>query len=78
MSQLKYGTEEEHRATLDRARENGVTYVWSGDIRRNPYLAENLQFGVDNKIITTTFVENDQESGWEITWLKKGDNVEAH
>ena len=70
MSVLERGTEAEHRATLDRARKAGVSYVWSGDVRRNPYLRENLQFGVDNKVIETQWVEKDQESGWRIKWLQ--------
>lgn len=69
MSTLVHGTKEQHRATLRRAREAGVDYVWSGDIRRSPYLAENLQFGIDNKILTTKWVEGEQESGWMIKWL---------
>lgn len=69
MSTLVHGTEAEHRATLERARKAGVDYVWSGDVRRNEYLAENLQFGIDNKIIQTKWVEKDQESGWRIKWL---------
>ena len=66
---LEHGTEEEHRATLQRARDAGITYIWSGDVRRNPYLAENLQFGIDNKIVKATWVEGDQESGWNLKWL---------
>jgi len=65
---LQYGTEEEHRATLARAKANGVDYVWSGDLRNN-YLRENLNFGVKHKIIETTHVEMEQESGYKIKWL---------
>lgn len=66
---LEYGTEEEHRATLQRAKENGVSYVWSGDVRRNRYLAENICFGEEAGILTTEYVEQSQESGWNIKWL---------
>jgi hypothetical protein len=68
MSELIYGTEREHRDTLARAK-GKVDYVWSGDIRRNRYLNENLQFGIDNGIIKTEFVGSEQESGFNITWL---------
>ena len=68
VSPLEHGTEVEHRATLERAKKNGLSYVWSGDVRRNAYLRENLRFGVASGIITTKWVESDQESGWEIFW----------
>jgi len=67
----KYGTTEEHLATLKRAKQNNVLSVWSGDVARNPYLQENLKFGVDSKILklTTYDSQEDQESGWLIEWL---------
>lgn len=65
---LEHGTEEEHRATLMRAKERGITYIWSGDVRRNPYLAENLRFGVECNILTAEWIETEQESGWCISW----------
>ena len=68
ISPLEHGTEEEHRATLMRAKAAGVSYIWSGDLRRNPYLAENLQFGEEAGILTTKWVECSQESGYNITW----------
>lgn len=66
---LVHGTEAEHRATLDRARKAGVTYVWSGDVRRSPYLAENLDFAVEENIVKLSYVESEQESGWTLKWL---------
>jgi hypothetical protein len=71
MMELKLGTKEEHLATLQRAKDGGLSYVWSGDIRRNAYLRENLAFAEDEGIIKTTFVESweAQESGWNIEWL---------
>ena len=66
---LKHGTEEEHRATLERAKKNGLSYIWSGTVRRNEYFAENLKFGIHHKIIKATPVEFAQESGWNIEWL---------
>lgn len=68
VSPLEHGTEAEHRATLARAKAGGLTYVGSGDVRRNRYLAENLRFGEEAGIRTTKWVESDQESGWEISW----------
>lgn len=66
---LEHGTEAEHRATLKRAKDGGLSYIWSGDVRRNRYLAENLRFGEEAGILTTKWVESDQESGWEISWV---------
>lgn len=71
VSPLRHGTEAEHRATLRRAKAAGVTYVWSGDIRRNQYLAENLRFAQESGILTTEWVESDQESGWKLHWANK-------
>lgn len=65
---LQHGTEEEHRATLERAKAAGLSYIWSGDIRRNAYPRENLRFGGESGILSTKWVESDQESGWEISW----------
>jgi hypothetical protein len=71
VSLLRHGTEEEHRATLKRAKENGVSYVWSGDLR-NPYLLESLRFGQDAGLIEAEFVEyyEAQESGYRIKYLE--------
>jgi hypothetical protein len=66
---LVLGTEAEHRATLERARKNGVSYIWSGEVRRSPYLAENLDFAIQERILEATPVEEAQESGWRIKWL---------
>ena len=68
VSPLNHGTEAEHRATLSRAKAAGVTMVWSGDIRKSRYLAENLRFAVQSGILTIEFVECDQESGWKLKW----------
>lgn len=65
---LEYGTETEHRATLARAKDNEVDYIWSGDLRNN-YLRENLRFGIEAGILKAEYIESDQESGYEITWL---------
>jgi hypothetical protein len=66
---LEYGTLEEHLATAHRAKENNVTYVWSGNLR-NPYLAENLRFIQQKDLATVEFVEDyeEQESGYNIKW----------
>ena len=68
VSQLRHGTEEEHRATLKRAKAAGISYVWSGDVRRNQYIAENLRFAQEAGILSTEWVESDQESGWKLKW----------
>jgi hypothetical protein len=74
---LEHGTREEHLGTLRRAfkglKEDGESYfyVWSGDIRRNPYLAENLDFGANEGIIDLEDVEYSQESGWNVKFLKE-------
>jgi len=68
VSPLRHGTEAEHRATLSRAKAAGVTYVWSGDVRRNQYLAENLRFAQESGILTAEWVESAQESGWNLHW----------
>jgi hypothetical protein len=75
---LEQGTRREHLDTLIRANKGNLSYVWSGDIRRNPYLRENLQFALDEEIIEATFVEyyEAQESGWKIEWLKDPEKVE--
>jgi hypothetical protein len=65
---LEYGTEAEHRATLARAKDNEVDYIWSGDLRNN-YLRENLRFGIEVGILKAKYIESDQESGYQITWL---------
>lgn len=67
--QFHYGNEAEHRATLNRAKSAGIKYLWSGDVRRNAYLEENLRFAEEFGIIKTKWVESSQESGWEIEWL---------
>lgn len=74
---LEKGTRKEHLDTLIRANKGGLSYVWSGDIRRNSYLRENLAFAEDEGIIKTTFVESweAQESGWNIEWLKNPSQI---
>jgi hypothetical protein len=69
---LEHGSREEHLATLQRAKAGGLRNVWSGDIRRNRYLSENLKFGEEEKIIDLEWYDNreDQESGYKVKWLK--------
>lgn len=55
--ELKHGTAEEHRATLERAKKNGIDNVWTGDVRRNAYLAENLEWGQEQGLIEVEFEE---------------------
>jgi hypothetical protein len=74
VSPLQHGTEAEHRATLARAKAAGVKYVWSGDVRRNRYLAENIRFAEESGILTTEWLESEQESGWRIMWANDRDH----
>jgi hypothetical protein len=69
--ELQYGTEKEHRATLQRAKDNRVWKIWSGDVRRNPYLRENMIFAERVGIAKFTPYNSyeQQESGWVIEWL---------
>ncbi len=69
MSALQHGTEEQHRATLRRARDAGVDYIRSEAIRDNPRFAESLRFGVANKLLETEWVEYELSNGWKIKWL---------
>lgn len=66
---LQHGTREEHIATLRRAKNGGVRSIWSGDIRRNDYLRENLSFAEQEGFLKLTEYEYDQESGWNVQWL---------
>ena len=68
---LKHGTEEEHRGTLERAKADGIDYISSFDMR-NSYLRENLVFGQNENIIELEDVTHyeAQESGWNIKWLE--------
>ena len=61
---------EEYKKTLNRAKINGLSYIWSGDLR-NTYLRECLNWAIINDIIECEFVENfqQQESGYNIKWL---------
>lgn len=69
---LEHGTEEEHIGTLERAKQRGENsfYVWSGDLRRNAYLRENLNFGVDRGLIRLEEVDMSQETGYDVFFLK--------
>lgn len=72
MIELIHGTREDHLATLRRALAGGVQSVWSGDLRRNAYLRENVAFAEAEGILTTKpYDDRDaQESGLTLTWLK--------
>ncbi len=68
--QLQYGSHDEHVATIQRAKENSVTNVWTGDLKRKPYLAENLNYCESIGLIETEFVSDKdaQESYYLITY----------
>ena len=51
---LKHGTVSEHLATINRAIDNGIDNVWSGDITHNKYLQENLLFAQKNGLLIIT------------------------
>jgi hypothetical protein len=72
---LEHGTREDHLGTLERAREAGIDRVWTGDIRRNAYLRENLRFGQEEGIITVEMVEDyeGQQSDFLLTWTNPPD-----
>ncbi len=68
---LIYGTAEEHTATIERtkaANPYGLS-VWTGDIRRNQYLQENLAFLEEQGLGTVTLDTSDeQQSNFVIKW----------
>jgi hypothetical protein len=66
---FKYGKEEDHHATLNRARKAKVSYIWSGHMKRNAYLLENFQFALLSGAFKAESIEQEQESGFKITWL---------
>lgn len=69
-----YGTMDEHKGTIERARAaSGETLtIWSGDIRRNRYLAENLEVMKFLGVADITFDDSDdQESNFIVTWRNK-------
>lgn len=62
---------EEHKATIARAKAASPKYlvVWTGDIRRNPYLEENIRVMEFLDVATITLDDSDeQESNYIITW----------
>ena len=67
---LTYGTLAEHLATVQRAKENDLTYIPSAILRRNRYLSENIEFIQERDLATVEFVEDyeEQESGYNIKW----------
>lgn len=69
--ELQHGTEQEHLASLERAKQAGLSSIWSGDVRRNAYLRENMVFAEKRGIAKFTFYEDyyGQESGWNVEWL---------
>jgi hypothetical protein len=70
---LVHGTAAEHIGTLLRACENNVTSVWSGSLRHNAYLRENLDYGVEAGLIKLKDYDHReaQESGYTITYTDK-------
>ena len=54
--------------TLERAKDNGLDYVWSGDLGRNQHLRDCFNYGDKQKIFDAIPVESEQESGYKIVW----------
>ena len=75
--ELEHGTKEEHLATLSRAREANVRTIWSGAVRRSPYLRESMVLA--ERLGIAKFTPYDsyeaQESGWVIERLPSGGAV---
>jgi len=74
---LCHGSIKEHLGTLRRANSKGIDSVWSGDIRRNAYLYENLCFGEYYEIIDVNLKVDykEQYSSFKMTWLKDPNDV---
>ena len=68
--ELIYGTHYQHYQTVLRAKENGVSCIWSGDMK-NDYLRENLAYAEISGWINLKYFEyyESQMSGYEVTYL---------
>lgn len=68
---LVHGTREDHIATAERAKSNNIRSIWTGDIARNEYLQENLDFIQMEGLATVTFEDNvaAQQSNYIIHWM---------
>lgn len=67
---LEYGTYKEHKATAQRAKDNNLNSIWTGDLKRNPYLRENLSF-IQEKGLAEVDLKVDydgQSSSYVIKW----------
>lgn len=69
---LKLGMLEDHLGTVRRGRAMGDCLVWSGDLRRNAYLRENLAFIEANRLaeIAEVVSYEDQCSYVKISWVE--------
>lgn len=68
-----HGTEAEHKATYERTKSYNPEgfRVWTGDIKHNVYLQENLDYMTHNELATITIDDSDeQESFFVITFTK--------
>ena len=67
---LIYGTHDQHYQTVLRAKENGVSCIWSGDMK-NDYLRENLAYAEISGWVYLKFFEDyeSQMSGYYVTYL---------
>ena len=67
---LIHGNNEQHYQTVLRAKENGVSCIWSGDMR-NEYLRENLTYAEHMGWIILKYFEDyeSQISGYYVEYL---------
>jgi len=61
-------TEEEYLNTIKTAKENGVDYIWSGELRTT-YLRKCLSYAIKNNLVKITPVEMEQETGYDVEWM---------
>lgn len=61
-----YGQESDHHATYLRTKQNNPNglRVWSGGIRRNRYLQENIEYLVKYELATITFDDSDDQGSY--------------
>jgi len=60
--------EEDFLGTIARAKELGVTYIWSGDLSRSRYLHNCLGYAEKNNLVELTPVQDEQSSGYLVEW----------
>ena len=68
---LVHGTISEHQKTAKRAKDRSVTNIWSGDLKNNEYLQENLAFIQETGLAKVDYEidYHGQASYYLIEWL---------